>query len=76
MSRNTAKWLSISVYFIAIILMLVFARKEEVVIGVIVVALLALVVLRYFMRCPKCGCTQGRGWLFAAYCPHCGEPLD
>ena len=76
MSRGIAKLLTVIVYIATIILVMAFARNTGAVVGIMLAFIVASFILRPFLRCPKCGRGQGRSWLFAEYCPYCGELLD
>lgn len=78
MKHSTAKWLSVLVIVIAIIAMAIFsaAGSKEGCTWVLLIAVGINLVLSLFLRCHNCGRGQGRNWLFAAYCPYCGESLD
>lgn len=76
MKRSTAKVLLILNYVIMIALMLLNAGESGMMFLIGLVGVLIALVLSYFLRCPSCGRGQGRGKLFAQYCPYCGEPLD
>ena len=78
MSRSTAKVLtvvSMLVLIIVVIICSVNQQKAAVIIATILWIGLYTYLLRY-LRCPNCGAWPRKGFLFHAFCPKCGEPLD
>lgn len=78
MRRSTAKILTFLLIFLTFLAMGIAAGNgnKEACIWIILVSLGIDLILSLFLRCHNCGRGQGRNWLFAAYCPHCGESLD
>lgn len=78
MSRGGAKVLyviSVMILIIAVIICAINQTRAGAAICMLVWAVFAAC-LTPFLRCPSCGRMPGRSWMFASYCPHCGEPLD
>ena len=76
MNRGITKALLILSYALTLVLMAVFHSNRIAMFFIAALGIAAGLVLIHLLRCPKCGRSQGKAWLFSAYCPHCGEPLD
>ena len=80
MKRSTAKLLMILNFVLTIAgayALIAFTDGNETVFLLFLGAMLVVnLIIQHFLRCPHCGKGQGRNWLFASYCAHCGEPLS
>ena len=78
MSRHTAKVIYVISIVVAVIAVIICAFSQ-VRVGAYLCMLVWAVVFAFltpYLRCPSCGNMPGRSWLFASYCPYCGEQLD
>ena len=76
MKRSAAKALSVLTWVIALVLALFNSGDDASVFLIVLAAAIVWCILGLFLRCPACGRLPGRSWLWAQYCPYCGEPLD
>ena len=78
MSRATAKVLSV-VSTIVYIIVVIACASDQSKASLIIASILWTGLYTYLcwqLRCPNCGAWPRKGFLFHAYCPKCGEPLD
>lgn len=76
MKRRTAKILVLVTLVLWVLLLLLFARTE-VAFGIITgVCFVCEFIFMQFLRCPGCCRAPGREWLWAKYCPYCGESYE
>ena len=79
MKRRTAKLLIILLYALtlagAAITMNLWGNKSLMWTFAGIMIATSLILGRY-LRCPACGRGQGRAWLWATHCPHCGASLE
>lgn len=78
MHRSTAKILSILLIVLTFFAVAIasLADNKDACIWIILVSVGIDLILTRYLRCPYCGRGQGRNWLWAQYCPYCGENLD
>ena len=80
MKRSTAKLLMVLLNILTlvggIIVMVITKGNKSLLWAFAGVMVVISLILGSHLRCRHCGRGQGKAWLWASHCPHCGEPLD